>query len=61
MEVTEERVDADPDMQPTLEEWLTRLEDMWVIWAEFEAHPDNMLDQLLNQFSDLASVWETPT
>ena len=34
LEVTEERIDADPRMQPTLEVLLTRLSKMWVPWAE---------------------------
>ena len=61
VEVAEERIDADPEMQPVLEDLRTRIGDVWVPCAEFEEHSDNMLDQLLNQFSDSTSVWEPPT
>ncbi|MFM7983136.1 MAG: hypothetical protein ACKPKO_27830, partial [Candidatus Fonsibacter sp.] len=48
VEVTEERIDADLDIQPVMEDLLTRIGDMWVPWAEFEEYPDNMLDQFIN-------------
>ncbi|MFM7988517.1 MAG: hypothetical protein ACKPKO_55310, partial [Candidatus Fonsibacter sp.] len=43
VEVTAERIDADPGMQPALEDLLTRLGDMWVPWAKFEGHPSNIV------------------
>ena len=49
VEVTEERIDADPDMQTELEDLLTRLGDMWVPWAVFEGHHSNkVLDNFIN-------------
>ena len=54
LEVTEERIDADPEMQPELEDLLTRLGDMLVPWAEFEEHPANMvLGHLINHFRQI--------
>ena len=35
VEVTKERIDADPEMQPVLEDVLTRFSHMWGPWAEF--------------------------
>ncbi|MFM7981099.1 MAG: hypothetical protein ACKPKO_17450, partial [Candidatus Fonsibacter sp.] len=52
MEVTEERIDADLEMQPVLEDLLTRIGEMWVPWAEFQENPDNMLVRLRNQCSE---------
>ena len=62
VEVTEERIDADPEMLPTLEDLLTRLNNMWVPWAKL-ATPQhhNMLDRLLPQFRNMAPVWQPPT
>ena len=54
MEVTEERIDADPEMQPVLEDLLTRFSNMWVPWAEFVPPAwygtSTILDHLLLQF-----------
>ncbi|MFM7980654.1 MAG: hypothetical protein ACKPKO_15175, partial [Candidatus Fonsibacter sp.] len=49
VEVTEERIDADPEMQPELEDLLTRLGDMWVPWAELGGQPSNMAADHLNK------------
>ena len=35
VEVTEERIDADPETQPVVEDLLARFSNMWVPWAEF--------------------------
>ncbi len=63
VEVTEERIDADPEMQPELEDLLTCLGDMWEPWGEFEGHPSNIvLDHLVSPFTlDSTAVWEPPT
>ncbi|MFM7987015.1 MAG: hypothetical protein ACKPKO_47645, partial [Candidatus Fonsibacter sp.] len=57
VEVTEERIDAGPEMRPVLEDLLTRIGDMWVHLAEFEEYLHNVMEQLLNHFSDSTSVW----
>ncbi|MFM7980486.1 MAG: hypothetical protein ACKPKO_14325, partial [Candidatus Fonsibacter sp.] len=60
MEVTEERIDADPEIQPALEGLLTRIGDTWVHWADVEAHIDKHVGPKAQScfVSDLASVSE---
>ena len=60
--MTEERIDAGPAKQPALEDLLTRINNVWVRWAELAApQPQNMLGQLIAQFRSMAPVWQPPT
>ena len=60
-EVTEERIDADPEMQPDLEDLLTRTSNRWLPWAEHATtQPQRTLGQLPAQFRQMAPVGQPP-
>ena len=58
VEVTEDRIDADAEMQTTLEDLLSRIGNMWVPWADLATQPNQMLDRLLHQFWSAPLVWQ---
>ncbi|MFM7984690.1 MAG: hypothetical protein ACKPKO_35745, partial [Candidatus Fonsibacter sp.] len=58
VEVMEERIDADAEMQPDLDDLLSRIGNMWVPWADLATQPNQILDWLLHQLWSTPVVWQ---
>ena len=52
------RSDTDAEMQTTLEDLLSRIGNMWVVWADLPTKLHKMLDRLLHKFLSTPLVWQ---
>ena len=59
VEVTEDRIDADAEMQTAFEDLLSRIGNTWVPLAELATQPNRMLGRLPRQFCSAPMGWQS--